>query len=712
MKAGTFACMVVALGAHAQELSLKDLMQVKVISASKQLQDPLLAPAKVVVVTAEDIRLRGYMDLEELLHDYAGFDFEKGMGVHWSQIYMRGLRSTNSDRFLFIWDGLIQNDIQAQVTWFERQFPLVAIERIEIMYGPSSLLYGANAFSGIINVILKEPGLRSSEVQARTGPWSTRAVEFALGKEAGTWSFSATGKVLRSDEWDWSGQSWTDRSGRKRSYGLGPANYDLASLAANGNVGSDGRLRVLMNGAYAPWNDRQGAPTRDHFLELGANHNGFSARFMHWYREESEDKWSTPQAVMNSLWIPQANALYLGHRASLNDTWEAKTYALMRTTGLDPDTRESETSTVFTPGDANDLKIQALNPYGYWRLFNREYRIGNQFAYQAGHLSAVFGEELVFSRIESTYSIRHAPTESWPDVPHHNQRNLGLFANAQADVSPTFSLSGGLRYDYNWEAGGTGGFHHLLSSRLAAILSPSISDSFKLIYGQAFQEPPAFKRYTTTPNRPLPSPDLRPERLNALEGVWIHQGDRWQTTTSLYLNQVEDLIQQVSVPYGSGTINQFRNVGKVQIFGGEFEYRAQVLGPWAAYFNLTANQAKDLGTGRDPGGIAPLQSNAGFEGRSGAFGFSLRTHWVASRRTQNHDNPSPYVVVRVPAYASVDLSLSWINALPGLDLRLNGYNLTNAHYYDPAPRSGDGNYYNGAILQQPARVFVGFAYRF
>ncbi|MBI3130255.1 MAG: TonB-dependent receptor [Acidobacteria bacterium] len=700
------------LSARAQVPTLRELMGTKVVSASKQLQDPLLAPAKVVVITEEDIRSRGYLDLEEILHDYAGFDFEKGMGVHWSQIYMRGLRSTNSDRFLFIWDGVIQNDIQAQVTWFERQFPLVCIDRIEILYGPSSLLYGANAFSGIINVILKPAALRQGEVRVHSGPWATRIAEFSFGREVGGWALSLAGKVLRSDEWDWSGESWTDRSGRRRPYGLDARFYNLSALAANGNVGPDGRLRVLMDGVYRPWSDKQGFPTKDRFLEAGADRGGFTFRYMHWYREESEEKWSTPQAVMNSSWIPKANALYLGHRATLGEAWEAKTYALMRTTGLDPETRESETTTVFTPGDPEDLRIQALHPFGYYRLFNREYRLGEQLSYQGSRVSAVLGGELVLASIQATYSLRHRPDEPFPTVPHSNARNLGAFANVQSDLSPTFSLAAGLRYDYNWEAGGPGGFHNLLTSRLAAILTPSSRNTFKLIHGQAFQEPPALKRYTTTPNRPYPSPDLKPERLTALEFTWIHQREDFQSTASVFLNQVEDLIQQVSIPSGSGTINKFQNVGKVEIFGCEWEGRARLPWGWDAYANLTANRARDLPLGRDTGGIAPLQSNLGTEGRVGAFGFSLRGHWVAPRRTQNHDNPSPYVVPRVPAYATLDLGLTWYDALKGLDVRLDARNLANARYFDPAPRSGDGNYYNGAILQQPARVFLGLTYRF
>ena len=166
-------------GADAEVLKAFERLQtVPVVSASRLPQDPTWAPAKVVVVTASDLRRRGYLDLEEVLHDLAGFDFEKGFGSHWSQIYMRGERSTNSDRFILIWDGVIQNDIWAQVTWFERQFPLSAIDRIEVMYGPASLLYGSNAMSGIIQVFTRKPeDIQGVQVQAKGGSFDTRAIE-------------------------------------------------------------------------------------------------------------------------------------------------------------------------------------------------------------------------------------------------------------------------------------------------------------------------------------------------------------------------------------------------------------------------------------------------------------------------------------------------------------------------------------------------------
>lgn len=691
------------------------ILNTPVISASKQAQDPRSTPAKVVVISARDISARGYMDLEEILHDYAGFDFEKGMGVHWSQIYMRGLRSTNSDRFLFIWDGIIQNDIGAQVTWFERQFPLSAIDRIEIMYGPSSLLYGANAFSGIINVILrKERSLDGFRFQASQGSFHTRAFELTAGKELGEWAFFATGKLLRSEEWDWGKETWKDAGGRTRSYGLQPWQYDRTALAANGNVGADGRLRVLMDGRYEPWNDRQGAPTDDAFLQLGASYVGWNLRAMHWYREESEDKWSTPQAVMNSLWIPTANAIHLTYEAHPWEGWEARSYALMRTTGLDPKSRESEPSAVFTPGDPKEFQIQNLGAYGYYKLFNREYRLGQQFSHQRVGMSAVLGAEYVESLVRESYAYRHLSSEPWPLTPRHVLRNLGLFAQTQMEVPGGFEVAAGLRYDYNWEAGGDGGFHHLLTSRLAAIFPLSVDQTFKVIFGQAFQEPPALKRFTTTPNRPLPSPNLKPERLDSLEFNWsLHPGRRWRTSLAIYFNQMDNLIQQVAGTYQGRAINKFENTGKLQIFGGEFELRHFWGVQDSAYLNISSATAKDPDTGRETGGIAPLQANAGLDLHlKDRFGLSLRVHAVAARDTQNQYSTSPNVVKSVPAYFTVDLTATWFRIAENLDLRLNVYNLTDARYFDPAPRSGDGIYYNGEILQQPRRAFLGLSYRF
>src|SRR5205814_1535457 len=95
---------------HTTSISGSPVVQT-VISASKSAQRLANVPAKIVVLTAEEIRLRGYVGFDEIFHDLAGMDVSQGRGVEWTTIFMRGIRTENTDRFLLIWDGVIQNDI-------------------------------------------------------------------------------------------------------------------------------------------------------------------------------------------------------------------------------------------------------------------------------------------------------------------------------------------------------------------------------------------------------------------------------------------------------------------------------------------------------------------------------------------------------------------------------------------------------------------------
>ena len=131
------------------DLSLEELMDLQVQTASKVKQNLNETPAATYVVTEYMIKAHGYHNLEEILHDLPGFDFNKSYGINYSTIFMRGYRSDNSDRFLLMFDGIPENDIWKQTTWISRQYPVSDIKQIEVVYGPASALYGTNAFSGI-----------------------------------------------------------------------------------------------------------------------------------------------------------------------------------------------------------------------------------------------------------------------------------------------------------------------------------------------------------------------------------------------------------------------------------------------------------------------------------------------------------------------------------------------------------------------------------
>ncbi len=187
----------------------------KTVSSVSKVDEPLReAPATVIVVTAEEIERRGYLDLEELLHDLPGFDISRGNGDVYSNIYMRGYRSDRSDRMLLIIDGVEQNDLHSNAVYLSRQYPLSNVDRVEVVYGPASTIYGANAFTGVISITTKAPAAflekdsrLGTAVEVGGGSFGTSFLDATVAGQTanGRLRWSLTGRSYRSDEQDLAG---------------------------------------------------------------------------------------------------------------------------------------------------------------------------------------------------------------------------------------------------------------------------------------------------------------------------------------------------------------------------------------------------------------------------------------------------------------------------------------------------------------------------
>lgn len=133
-------------------LDLYDLQQLKVTSASKSVQSLNFTPAKMIVISKEQIEDRGYRGLDELLNDLPGFQVMRyaDSGIL-NQIGIRGVMGTNY--FKVLQDGIEIDQTDGEVLSHSMQYPLFGIERVEVLYGPASVVYGADAMSGVINLI-------------------------------------------------------------------------------------------------------------------------------------------------------------------------------------------------------------------------------------------------------------------------------------------------------------------------------------------------------------------------------------------------------------------------------------------------------------------------------------------------------------------------------------------------------------------------------
>jgi iron complex outermembrane receptor protein len=206
----------------------------EVVSASRFAQSPLDAPNATAIITAQDIRMTGLVNLTDVLRRVAGMEVTS-VGPNHAEVSIRGLNRRQSNKVLFLIDGRSRRLDFLGTSWLNQvAIPLEDVERIEVIKGPASALYGADAFSGIINVITRAPGKGKPYVMGTYGNKNqARGVMSFSGKER------KLAYRLSSSYWQYD----------NAVVPVGPDRVDVAPLTASPaksrqGVSVDGEMRI------------------------------------------------------------------------------------------------------------------------------------------------------------------------------------------------------------------------------------------------------------------------------------------------------------------------------------------------------------------------------------------------------------------------------------------------------------------------------------
>jgi iron complex outermembrane receptor protein len=166
------------------ELKTEQVFEETVVTASRSAQSPLDAPNSTSIVTEQDIRLSGITKIPELLRRLAGLDIMETTGAQ-TEVSIRGFNQRLSSRVLVLIDGRsVYTDLVGATFWGALPVAVEDIARIEVVRGPGSALYGADAFNGVINIITKPPGTGDSGVNAGYGDHNTtHGTVWATGRD-------------------------------------------------------------------------------------------------------------------------------------------------------------------------------------------------------------------------------------------------------------------------------------------------------------------------------------------------------------------------------------------------------------------------------------------------------------------------------------------------------------------------------------------------
>lgn len=136
-------------------LTLEELMNVTVSTASKKLERVSETPNTTITISKQDIIDRGYANLKDIFHDLPGMNaFEYSYAEQGTIVPIRGI--VGNQKFIILLNGIRVNPAGGEEFKLNSDFSIRGAKQIEIVYGPGSTLYGQDGISAIINVITED----------------------------------------------------------------------------------------------------------------------------------------------------------------------------------------------------------------------------------------------------------------------------------------------------------------------------------------------------------------------------------------------------------------------------------------------------------------------------------------------------------------------------------------------------------------------------
>lgn len=618
--------------------------------ASKHAQSTREAPATVSVISAEDISRYGFRDLADLLRTVAGWYVSNGYDYYYAGNRGIMLKGDQNTRVLLLIDGHTMNEGWTSSSSFDELLglDLAAISRVEVLQGPSSTLYGSNAFLGIINIVTKageEVGRGASHVLLGSNGWTRISV--ASGNKTGGIEYHARAMgTLSSGRYLY----FPDRT-EGPSGGFTPPEADAVrggSLFARVQAGD---LRVmaqlsnrLKHVPIAPYNTVLGDPTTRYEQT----------------RMYMEARYSRELKAGREL---MARAWYDGYR--FDDhllTWEDEA----------PTDPTQEWGTYLfrdrARADQGGAELQLGFELANGPTLRDQLYVGVESSY-----AATVSESFVSEGAEELDKV---------SVPV-NGLLVGAYAQNELVAAEKLHVVLGLRFDYNQNFFDPAQVLETLSPRGAVIYKARNDSTFKLMYARGFRNPSVYEAFFEDGADIAANDSLRPESIQNLEFAYEYrQKKTLKLGVGLYYFQATNLLRQQTICLdGSLELEscteirqQFQNVAQVQGLGSEATLQVNLDNGVVARGTLALQQSTDLADYRpltnSPTALANLMASYPVIKDKGSL--ALHLHAV-SPRTIGPDASGAYETL--PANLLLNLVFNSQELVKGVSLTTGVYNL-------------------------------------
>jgi iron complex outermembrane recepter protein len=545
--------------AQANEQEQDVELEKTVVTATKGERPVDLVPAAVTVITREEIEkvpVQGGVD--DLLQDLAGVSVRNTSGFNSdgasNSVYMRGMGGMAKQcRVLVLKDGVPLNDVHGGYVEFN-EIAVEDVERIEVVRGSASSLYGSQAMGGVINIITRKPEKEfRTEINGGYGTFNTWNAGARNSATLGKFSYVISGMRLESD-----------------GYQETPAEDRTSLNSADSAIERDnfsGKIRYAFD------------PTCS--LELSGNHHHNERTGKYNLIEDFhlfEDNIDRLNLHFNKRWKDvKLQATLFG--SDLYSGYDHARYRYYDIVDYDSETNGDDIGGSFQIGfglgqqhfltlGGDYRKTELDKRYNYKTTYRIRNNGGNQDIY------SVFAQDEIFLFAEKLILNLGARYDWWES---HDGYSL------DTNVSPLTQ-----KFDDRKDSS--------LNPKFAARYRLTDGISLRGSVGTAFRAPTLPNLYqgdyvygTTTYQG---NPDLQPEKSVSYElGTDLKIKDVFTASVSVYQTNMEDGINLITTD-PVNHIKQYKNIGEVEIKGLELEAQYRIPPDWAVYGTYTANSSK------------------------------------------------------------------------------------------------------------------------
>jgi iron complex outermembrane receptor protein len=660
--------------------SIKELMDTKVSIATKSDMKLSETPSMVTVITAEMIKNSGARYLTDILQYIPGFEFSKGRtGV--VNIGIRGVKDPlTTSRFLVLKDGAPFNGIMYGMgIGITKLFDINSIERIEVIRGPGSALYGRNAFIGIINIITKSAKKKNEvNLYASAGNFNTYDVGASYGTKKNDFEAYLSVEKIKSDV---TGSKFNNGMGGESVWNLAINNLFANTKIQYKNFTVSGMYSDIVNGASTgPF-----ITISDKSMKMGV------------YSLEYKNK------ITKKI---NFNAKLYGRNEF--QTQHIEIFHPDMTAELAPGV---PVTTVY-PGGM--YVTPQFNAYTYGSDFNFNFNVLKKHETLIGVQADMYGVKNaglvssydIYTGAPLTYiengNLMYRGKDSqikeergWIEGDGHDYFNIAFyFQNIYYPIN-NLSFTIGGRFDIDSEFGG------VFNPRLALVWNTNKKIIFKLLYGQAYRAPNTQEQYRKT-GFTIGNKNLKPETIKTTEfSVDYNIGKNINTRLTLFYNILADMIYAQGITSGVPG-GPYDNIGDNTSMGLEYEYRIKLDEKFYMFFNysytFSENNVSKIDTIESfmHPDVAPHKVNLGLNYKFLKH-FNLNTNIIYRSERQKYfainkssgnyildlaDNKTYVSQDQVGNYFLINAKLRIFKFFHSMEISAEVYNILNTKYYD------------------------------